>query len=125
MWRGRGWPAMRGGWPARCGIDYLKVTPSHLAALGAGGGLGAVVPGRVLVLGGEAAPAAWAGQVLAAAGERVVVNHYGPTETTVGVSAVRLSAAVVAGGVVPIGRPLDNTRCYVLDRWLGPVPAGV
>jgi hypothetical protein len=26
---------------------------------------------------------------------------------------------------VPIGRPIDNVRCFVLDRWLAPVPAGV
>ncbi len=110
---------------ARCGIDYLKLTPSHLAALGGTGGLARLVPARVLVLGGEAAPPRWAAELLEAAGDRAVVNHYGPTETTVGVTTARLTPAVVAGGVVPIGQPLDNTRCFVLDRRLGPVPAGV
>ena len=118
-------PVAVAGLVARCGIDYLKVTPSHLAALAAGVGLGGLVPGRVLVLGGEAAAPGWAGELVAVAGERAVVNHYGPTESTVGVVTARLGSDVLAGGVVPIGRPLPNVRALVLDGWLGPVPAGV
>ncbi|WP_159064072.1 non-ribosomal peptide synthetase, partial [Streptomyces canus] len=73
------------------GIDYLKVVPSHLAALGAGG-LERVLPGRVLVLGGEGAPAAWVSELIAAAGDGTsVFNHYGPTETTIGVATTRLT----------------------------------
>ncbi|MFJ8534714.1 amino acid adenylation domain-containing protein [Streptomyces sp. NPDC093591] len=51
-----------------------------------------------------------------------VVNGYGPTETTVFATAHRVTGDV--GASVPIGRPLDNTRTYVLDRLLRPVPAG-
>ncbi|MEE1838334.1 AMP-binding protein, partial [Streptomyces sp. JV190] len=40
-------------------IDYVKAVPSHLVALSAAGGLGGVLPGRSLVLGGEAASASW------------------------------------------------------------------
>ena len=61
----------------------------------------------------------------------VLVNMYGITETTVHVTYLALdaglaarSAAATPGGS-PVGRPLANTRCYVLDRWLGPVPVGV
>ena len=118
-------PVAVAGLVARCGIDYLKVTPSHLAALAAGVGLGGLVPGRVLVLGGEAAAPGWAGELVAVAGDRAVVNHYGPTESTVGVVTARLGSDVLAGGVVPIGRPLPNVRALVLDGWLGPVPTGV
>ena len=42
-------------------IDYLKAVPSHLAALAGGAGPGGVLPGRSLVLGGEAAAPGWAG----------------------------------------------------------------
>jgi amino acid adenylation domain-containing protein len=106
-------------------IDHLKVVPSHLAALGSAGGLSRVLPGRALVLGGETAPAEWVTQVVAAAGDREVFNHYGPTETTIGVATTRLGADRVATGVVPIGTPVGNTRLYILDSALRPVPPNV
>ncbi|MCF5826594.1 non-ribosomal peptide synthetase, partial [Pseudomonas syringae] len=50
-----------------------------------------------------------------------VINNYGPTETTV----VATSGAVLPGGALDIGRPVANTRVYVLDEQLHPVPVGV
>ncbi|MCC9311438.1 amino acid adenylation domain-containing protein [Kitasatospora sp. RB6PN24] len=102
-------------------IDFLKIVPSHLAALGAAGGLERVLPGRSLVLGGEAAPPALVEGLLAVAGERAVFNHYGPTETTIGVATTRLTS----GGIVAVGSPIANTRFYVLDEYLKPVAPGV
>ncbi|MET0398427.1 MAG: amino acid adenylation domain-containing protein [Longimicrobiaceae bacterium] len=104
------------------GIDVLKIVPSHLAALLGAGGAG-VLPRRLLVLGGEASRSAWVDELHAQAPGLVVVNHYGPTETTVGV----LTHTVAEGGrgaTVPLGRPLANTRVYVLDRPGQPVPLG-
>ena len=106
-------------------IDYLKVVPSHLAALAAGGDLAGLVPARALVLGGEAVPPQLAAGLLAVAGDRRVVNHYGPTETTIGVLTATLTPALLAGGTVPVGSPAAGTRAHVLDRSLGQVPAGV
>ena len=120
-------PAAVAGWLAGNGIDFLKAVPSHLMVLAAGCGLGGVLPGRSLVLGGEAADPSWVAELAsaAAARDRVVVNHYGPTETAIGaVAGPVLAGAVLAGGVVPIGSPAANMRAYVLDEWLGPVPAG-
>ena len=55
-----------------------------------------------------------------------VVNHYGQTETTVGCTDyLARPGDLIAGRVLPIGAPMANTRIYVLDQWLGPVPAGV
>jgi amino acid adenylation domain-containing protein len=49
-------------------------------------------------------------------------NLYGPTETAIWSTGYQVSSDI---GTVPIGRPIDNTQIYVLDRWLQPVPVGV
>ena len=106
-------------------IDYLKIVPSHLAALAAGAGLERLLPARTLILGGESAPLPLVRDLLAVAGDRAIINHYGPTETTIGVVTARLSADELDAGRVPIGSPIANTRGYVLDAHLNPVPPGV
>ena len=50
-----------------------------------------------------------------------LVNNYGPTETTV----VATSGQVTGNGALHIGQPIANTRVYVLDEGLQPVPVGV
>ncbi|WP_255361010.1 phosphopantetheine-binding protein, partial [Kutzneria sp. 744] len=62
---------------------------------------------------------------LARAPETVVVNEYGPTETVVGCTVHTMTAADEVPDTLPIGRPIDNTRVYVLDQAFQPVPVGV
>ncbi|AXQ48082.1 amino acid adenylation domain-containing protein [Stenotrophomonas rhizophila] len=50
-----------------------------------------------------------------------LVNNYGPTETTV----VATSGQIIVNGALHIGQPIANTRVYVLDEGLQPVPVGV
>ncbi|MFF4077783.1 amino acid adenylation domain-containing protein [Streptomyces sp. NPDC001777] len=106
------------------GLTFLKVTPSHLPILDALPG--ACSPTVELMTGGEALH----GEQLAAWRERhpdvAVLNHYGPTETTIGVLDHRVPAGTaLPAGPVPLGRPMWNTRVYVLDATLRPVPDGV
>jgi hypothetical protein len=53
-----------------------------------------------------------------------VHNFYGPTETTMGMTYWRCEP-LERHRIAPIGRPIDNTRTYVLDARLEPVPVGV
>ncbi|MGW7446278.1 amino acid adenylation domain-containing protein [Kitasatospora sp. NPDC054795] len=105
-------------------LDYLKMTPSHLAALSADAPLERLLPRRALVLGGEASSWAWAAD-LAGRGDCAVFNHYGPTEATVGVTVHEVLPGEHGPGNTPIGTPLAGARCYVLDAARRPVPPGV
>ncbi|MFE9632776.1 amino acid adenylation domain-containing protein [Streptomyces sp. NPDC006463] len=106
-------------------IDYLKISPSHLAALEGPGAEHRVLPRRGLILGGEGSTSSFVRELLGRA-ECEVLNHYGPTETTVGVTTHRPRARELARtSTVPIGSPLGNVRAYVLDGRGEPVPVGV
>ncbi|MFP2911948.1 condensation domain-containing protein, partial [Pyxidicoccus sp. 3LFB2] len=54
-----------------------------------------------------------------------VTACYGPTESTLFASCYRMTDASQVGTSVPIGTPIGNTRLYVLDTHLRPVPVGV
>ncbi|MGH9761035.1 MAG: AMP-binding protein, partial [Blastocatellia bacterium] len=54
-----------------------------------------------------------------------VINEYGPTETVVGCSVYEVSGKGFATGPVPMGRPIANTRIYILNDDMEPVPVGV
>ncbi len=78
---------------------------------------------RILVFGGEAADAESVRRVLAQGKPQRLVNGYGPTETTT--FAVCHGIEKIEGSSVPIGRPIANTRVFLLDAALEPVPVGV
>lgn len=106
-------------------IDCLKIVPGHLAALLSCSHPARVLPRRVLVVGGESSPREGAIQVQELKPDLRIINHYGPTETTVGVLTWELTQDGQWTNTLPLGRPLRNTRAYVLDANLLPVPIGV
>ncbi|HZM83278.1 MAG TPA: amino acid adenylation domain-containing protein, partial [Candidatus Limnocylindrales bacterium] len=118
-------PVAVAGYLAEHAVDYLKGVPSHLAALSSANGMQTVLTAKSVVLGGEAASATWLDELLAAADKQSVFNHYGPTEATIGVATARLTTETVSDAAVPVGAPTSNTRFYILDERLHPVPPGV
>ncbi|MEE1781861.1 non-ribosomal peptide synthetase, partial [Streptomyces sp. SP17BM10] len=105
----------------REGVDLLETTPGYAVELVEQGLLEAR-PGthRTLVVGGEALPESLWRRVLDAPGW-TGQNTYGPTENTVDALAAWFADA---DGPV-LGRVTTNTRAYVLDAGLRPVPVGV
>ena len=112
---------------ARYPIDYVKIAPSHLAALLQGREHRQLLPQKCLIIGGEASHLEWVQQVCADLAPGTLYNHYGPTETTVGSLTCQVSSPLPAqsGSLTPIGKPLANTQIYILDQYFQPVPPGV
>jgi amino acid adenylation domain-containing protein len=107
--------------PAASAVTLINTVPSAMAELLQ---LGAV-PGSVQTvnLAGEALPHSLAQRVYQHKTVQRLYNLYGPTETTV----YSTWALVPPGASKPptIGRPISNTRVYVLDGNLQPVAVGV
>ncbi|WP_327270482.1 amino acid adenylation domain-containing protein [Streptomyces sp. NBC_01218] len=104
----------------RQGVTHVQATPSGWRSL-LDAGLGRHAAGLTALTGGEALPEALAGELGAVS--RRLVNVYGPTETTIW--STLAEPAVTDDGQVLIGEPLANTRAYVLDERLRPVPYGL
>jgi amino acid adenylation domain-containing protein len=102
-------------------VTMIAAVPSLISALLDIGGAPSTV--RTFVCGGEPCRRSLVDRLHALPGVRHVYNGYGPTETTVFATV----------GLAPrderteptIGRPIENTRAYVLDSRHNPVPPGI
>ncbi|HEX2094417.1 MAG TPA: amino acid adenylation domain-containing protein, partial [Longimicrobiaceae bacterium] len=104
------------------GATVMQATPATWRMLLHAGWSGD--PRLRALCGGEALPP----DLAAALRERTreVWNLYGPTETTIWSTLEPVEEAQPGmGGALPIGRPIANTRVYVLDERLEPAPVGV
>jgi amino acid adenylation domain-containing protein len=100
------------------GATVLHLTPVTWRMLVESGWQGA---GELKMLcGGEALTRSLANELLGRSDW--LWNLYGPTETTIWSTMYRVDGE---GEVVPIGRPIANTRVYILDAHLQPTPIGV
>ena len=102
---------------ARTGATAIHATPATWRMLVESGWSGA--PRLKAMSGGEALPPTLAAELLARCAE--LWDLYGPTETTISSTA----APVRAGVPITLGNLIANTRFYLLDRYLMPVPIGV
>ncbi|MGC0317833.1 amino acid adenylation domain-containing protein, partial [Kitasatospora acidiphila] len=111
-------------------VPVLEVVPSLLrAALESWAAPGAaplpLAALRLLMVTGEALPREVAEQWLGVHPAIPLINAFGPTECSDDVTHALLdSPAALPAGPVPIGLPVRNTRLYVLDDRLRPVPPG-
>jgi amino acid adenylation domain-containing protein len=85
---------------------------------------------RLIAIGGEEAMPERFAQWHRSVDEQVrLINTYGPTEATIIATMYELSRGSEAGAQaerrIPIGRPVENVKAYILDRQLRTVPVGV
>ncbi|AHE30152.1 non-ribosomal peptide synthetase [Burkholderia pseudomallei] len=106
-------------------VTTLHFVPSMLQAFledeGAARGCGSV---KRVMCSGEALPPSLVKRFYRCLPDARLHNLYGPTEAAVDVTAWACDAEE-GGASVPIGRPIANTRTYVLDEYGQPVPRGV
>ncbi|WP_069170191.1 non-ribosomal peptide synthetase [Streptomyces griseus] len=109
-------------------VTLAQFVPSHLSLVLTETGGEAPTALRAVLCGGEPLPRSLAERVRSE-WSADVHNLYGPTETTIDAAAHHYRGVPTgdpAGeSTVPLGRPVDNTRAYVLDTALQPVPPGV
>lgn len=106
--------------------SFLKITPAHLEG---------ITPllnpeklaGRIrtLIIGGEVLSENTLTYWRQYAPNTKLINEYGPTETVVGCCAYETSSPNTEINMVPIGRPIANTKIYILDKYLYPSPIGI
>ncbi|MDO6431637.1 amino acid adenylation domain-containing protein [Flavitalea sp. BT771] len=119
-------PAALAGYFSTFPIDCYKTTPSLMEFFLQQENIRQLLPGKRLILGGEACPWTVARQVFDLLPPGCVLyNHYGPTETTVGVITFRFPAAAEQfPRAIPLGQALDHVQTYVLDEHQLPVQEG-
>ncbi|HEY2725450.1 MAG TPA: condensation domain-containing protein, partial [Pseudonocardiaceae bacterium] len=100
-------------------VTHALIPPVALATVPASVASTGVPAFRTVIVGGDACTPELVDRW--APGRRLI-NAYGPTESTV---VSTWSRPLTAGSTAPIGRPIWNTKAYVLDRELRPVPTGV
>ena len=107
----------------REGVDTLHFVPSMLQAFLQDEDVVSCTSLKRIVCSGEALPADAQQQVFAKLPQAGLYNLYGPTEAAIDVT--HWSCVEEGKDTVPIGRPIANLACYILDGNLEPVPVGV
>ncbi|XYI02620.1 non-ribosomal peptide synthase/polyketide synthase [Sorangium sp. So ce1128] len=109
---------------AEQGITFLQAVPSLLKVLLDEEGMGRCRALRWVFCAGEALSLELTERLFARLPGVSLVNTYGPTEASIDVTYWAYPQGEPLR-TVPIGRPMANTRAYVLDQRLAPLPIGV
>ncbi|MEU5157804.1 amino acid adenylation domain-containing protein, partial [Glycomyces sp. NPDC021274] len=105
-----------------CGVTTVHFVPSMLEVFLGAEGVGGCGGLRRVLCSGEALSEHVQERFFSVLPGVGLHNLYGPTEASVDVT---FAECVAGSGVPPIGRPIANTRVFVLDGGLNPVPVGV
>ncbi len=106
--------------------SLVKITPAHLELLSQ-----QLSPDEVagkthsFIIGGENLLAEKLAFWQEHAPDTALINEYGPTETVVGCCTYQALPDEIGSGSVPIGQPNINTKLYIFDKQMQPVPIGV
>ncbi|MBL6447561.1 amino acid adenylation domain-containing protein [Fulvivirga sp. 29W222] len=110
-------------------IDVIKATPSHLRVLKELSFFKDQTNQskiKKVIVGGEQLLTKDAEKLIELLGEEVeIFNEYGPTEATVGCMIHKYDPSESKQTVVSIGKPLPNSRIYLLDKFQQPMPKGL
>ncbi|SIT65550.1 amino acid adenylation domain-containing protein [Burkholderia sp. b14] len=79
---------------------------------------------KALIVGGDVLDARWVAQVMRESPPEQLINGYGPTESTTFATTYKITSVPETNASIPIGRPIANTRVYLLDAHGQPVPLG-
>jgi acyl-coenzyme A synthetase/AMP-(fatty) acid ligase len=108
------------------GVTTLHFVPSMMGPFLDAEAAGRCSSIRNVFCSGEALPPALAGRFRTTLPQARLHNLYGPTEAAIDVTAWTCEGEDLAGrSSIPIGRPIANTRIYLLDGSMQPVPIGV
>ncbi|WP_338861828.1 non-ribosomal peptide synthase/polyketide synthase (plasmid) [Mycetohabitans rhizoxinica] len=79
---------------------------------------------KVLIVGGDVLDARLVARVMRESPPEQLINGYGPTESTTFATTYKITSVPETNASLPIGRPIANTRVYLLDAHGQPVPWG-
>ncbi|MBE9209291.1 amino acid adenylation domain-containing protein [Nostoc sp. LEGE 06077] len=107
-------------------LSLVKITPAHLDLLKRQLSPEEIANRtRAFIIGGENLLAEKLTFWQDFAPDTMLINEYGPTETVVGCCVYQVPNNQRDSGSIPIGKPIANTKLYVLDKHGQPVPIGV
>ncbi len=117
-------PALLANYTHEHAIDCLKIVPSLLTSLLRTPNAAAVLPLKLLILGGEKTTASMVNEIRKHRPGLRIINHYGPTETTIGILTHEIGA-VQPESMIPLGVPLDNNNVFIMDTKGRVIPNGM